>query len=406
MYAVDRIATGKSPFNGQRITMLDESSKANYQPWRQEEFNADIRVRKMTVVQRWMYKTLLQEAWVCSTRPHLPDSDDDLWMLADCESEEQWQENKTAVLRMFEKVQIDGVSLLVHKRIQSDWERLLEKREIKSEAGRVGAAARHSKISNRIATAKQPLADSCDSLPSKVKESKSQSKEKASTLECEEIVRELGQEENTMKATKQIPILCQTILGVKARLYPEQTLMIQALEAEHKGSAVINAFSDWAIEHKHDEIRNPIAAFLQDADDMLGGGPAKDIARSPEVQNLARELSYLSKGDIQFTDRHKSRLAQHLSDGFSVEEITAAFKEFLGGLDRSDSGNMKFAAKTFSETADQLAYAAGKRKKEAAALSALMESEKIRLEKEAVDDRARLAAAKPVEEVQEVLGEG
>jgi len=211
-----------------------------------------------------------------------------------------------------------------------------------------------------------------------------------------------GQEED-VKATKQIPILCQTILGVKAKLYPEQTAMIQALEAEHKGSAVINAFSEWALEHRHDGIRSPVAAFLREAEDLLGGSPARAVAKTPEVQNLARELSYLSKGEIQFDDRHKGRLAEHLSSGFSVEEITSAFKEFYGNLDKTDAGEMKFAAKKFSETADQLAYAAGRRKKEAAAQSALMESEKLRLEREAAEERAKRVAEQAAEVVEDTL---
>src|SRR6185437_2934780 len=213
---------------------------------------------------------------------------------------------------------------------------------------------------------------------------------------------EIGQE-NDMKATKQIPILCQTILGVKAKLYPEQTAMIQALEAEHKGSAVINAFSEWALEHRHDGIRSPVAAFLREAEDLLGGSPARAVAKTPEVQNLACELSYLSKGEIQFDDRHKGRLSEHLSSGFSVEEIISAFKEFYGNLDKTDAGEMKFAPKKFSETADQLAYAAGRRKKEAAAQSALMESEKLRLEREAAEERAKRVAEQAAEVVEDTL---
>src|SRR6185312_7602408 len=277
--------------------MLDESSKANYQPWRQEEFNADIRVRKMTSLCRWIYKTLLQEAWVCSTRPYLPADDEQLWMLSDCDSLEQWLENKQIVLKMFEKIEVDGVPLLLHKRIQADWDRLLMKRGVKTQTASSNSYKKwksepsketrsqrlaksrekgsHDKevwsllvdvCGNRCVSCEtstnlckdhiepiyqggddsiynlQPLCRSCNSrkgpeivdkrpvdweerlqnvcktsakslewLRTPAKESKE--KEKLKESESTEPAEDGGQENESMKATKQIPILCQTILG-------------------------------------------------------------------------------------------------------------------------------------------------------------------------------------------------
>ena len=40
------------------------------------------------VMQRHYYRALLQAAFYCSTRPYLPTSDDELWILADAGTKE------------------------------------------------------------------------------------------------------------------------------------------------------------------------------------------------------------------------------------------------------------------------------------------------------------------------------
>jgi uncharacterized protein YdaU (DUF1376 family) len=360
-----------------------------YFKWLWRDWRANKKVQKMDYIARGLYRELLDEQWSEGTIP------DDLPALADiCDCPlEVMETHWPAIEKFFEKTE-DGSFLnqkLEKQRTEQDTKRVKLAR-----AGRIGGLAKLNKTLEEEANASEGLAfaNECHIA----EQSRAIAEHTQSTPECEEI------QEPDMKAAKQIPVLCQTILGVKAKLYPEQTAMIQALEAEHKGSAVINAFSEWALEHRGEELRNPVAVFLKEADDLLGGGsPAKAAARNPEVQNLVRELSYLSKGEIQFDDRHKSRLAQHLSDGFSVEEITSAFKEFYANLDKSDAGALKYAAKTFSETADQLAYALGKRKQEAAKLAVLVGSEKFRLEIEAADERARKKAEAEKEVVEETL---
>lgn len=115
--------------------------KPLYQPWNEEAFRADERVYAMTAEQRWMYRTSLQSAFFCSTRPYLPDDDAQLWMLAGCKSRQQWDENKDVVRSMFTAVELDGVSLLSQKRLLADWNRLEEKRQMLAENGRKGRKA-------------------------------------------------------------------------------------------------------------------------------------------------------------------------------------------------------------------------------------------------------------------------
>jgi hypothetical protein len=115
--------------------------KPLYMPWSEEAFRADIQVMAMTTLQRWMYRALLQAAFFHSTRPYLPDEDAQLWMLAGCENEKQWERNKAAVRAAFTPVEIDGVRLLSRKRLVEDWTRIMEKRQALAEAGRKGGQA-------------------------------------------------------------------------------------------------------------------------------------------------------------------------------------------------------------------------------------------------------------------------
>ena len=56
------------------------------------------------------YMMLLHEAYLCSTRPYLPDDDEELSLMAYCESSEEWASVRGSVLGMFESKVVDGVS--------------------------------------------------------------------------------------------------------------------------------------------------------------------------------------------------------------------------------------------------------------------------------------------------------
>lgn len=120
------------------------NKKPLYQPWNEEEFLSDVRVRGLTCVQRWMYRTLLQAAFFHSTRPYIPNEDRILWVLAGCETIGQWRENKDAILEFFDPV--EDSKLLGNKRVIEDWQRLEELREKMAELGRKGAAVKRTFI--------------------------------------------------------------------------------------------------------------------------------------------------------------------------------------------------------------------------------------------------------------------
>jgi hypothetical protein len=123
-------------------SILRDNSKALYQPWREEAFRADEYVQALTPVEKWMLRALLQAAFVCSQRPYLPDDDGRLWILAGCESREQWDQHKAAVRSMFTPVERNGERLLSQKKLIEDWDRIHEAHTARVEAGRKGGRAK------------------------------------------------------------------------------------------------------------------------------------------------------------------------------------------------------------------------------------------------------------------------
>lgn len=127
-------------------SFLNDTTKAMYQPWREEAFRADEFVQTMTPIQKWMFRTLLQAAFVCAERPYLPDDDARLWAMAGCESPAQWKQHKDVVRARFVPITLNKQRLLSHKRVIEDWNRIQEARETRirsaSTAGKASAAKR------------------------------------------------------------------------------------------------------------------------------------------------------------------------------------------------------------------------------------------------------------------------
>jgi len=137
-----------------------------YQFWHEQDFSADEQVAYgMDWLQRHFYRTLLQKALICSTRPYLPISDDQLWLLADAGSKERWLESKSAVMVKFQQVQIDGVDLWAHKRLLRDWALLIKYSSKKAKAGRAGGLAKagyRRSASTNVAPEAEPIEDNTD----------------------------------------------------------------------------------------------------------------------------------------------------------------------------------------------------------------------------------------------------
>ena len=102
-----------------------------YQFWNDRDFWNDLYVsRVMTHQQRAFYRSMLQGAFYCSTRPNLPKDDLSLCALADAPSLEVWEENKPAIMVKFQetkmKLNAEWVEVWGHKRLKRDWLKLIE----------------------------------------------------------------------------------------------------------------------------------------------------------------------------------------------------------------------------------------------------------------------------------------
>jgi uncharacterized protein YdaU (DUF1376 family) len=147
--------------------MARKSAKLNgqeYQPpyqfWHEQDFASDEQVAYgMDWLQRHLYRTLLQKALVCSNRPYLPTSDDQLWLLADAGSKERWIENKPAIMVKFQLINIDGVELWSHKRLVRDWKKLvsIEMTEQKRVVRAVWPRLRRSRTRNSYKNSPNPF---------------------------------------------------------------------------------------------------------------------------------------------------------------------------------------------------------------------------------------------------------
>lgn len=144
---------------------LKPHTKPLYMPWSEEEFIADVYVRGMTPVQRWMFRTLLQNMFSHTTRPYLPNDDEILWVLAGCESQKQWMDNKAKVIARFSAVK-DNPELLENKRVVADWKNLSERRKQFSKMGQNSAKVRSTQVKPTLRTR------STESQQEKVREGK------------------------------------------------------------------------------------------------------------------------------------------------------------------------------------------------------------------------------------------
>lgn len=107
-------------------------------------------------MQRWMYRTLCQKAFVCSTRPFPPNDDGILWKLSGCPSRAVWDQHKESVKAMFVPSIVNAIPVLFRQRLDDDWAKLQGIRESRRESAgsRWGTESTGSR-SERLAAARK-----------------------------------------------------------------------------------------------------------------------------------------------------------------------------------------------------------------------------------------------------------
>jgi len=130
--------------------------------WHENEFMADRAVVRMRPHQRLMYRALCQVARYCETRPYLPDDDNELYILADADSIDQWKANREAILVKFQKVTVDGKPMLAHKRVLADAAQYEEWLAQKRGAGKASADSRRQRALDGRSTGAQQSSESIE----------------------------------------------------------------------------------------------------------------------------------------------------------------------------------------------------------------------------------------------------
>jgi hypothetical protein len=257
--------------------MPSNNKKPSYFPWNEEEFQADVFVRGMTPLQRWMYRTLLQSMFWATTRPYLPNDDEQLAVLAGCESLEQWVANKDKILRRFSVIENDGETVLANKRVESDWSRLEEKREKMADLGQRSAAARQQ--ANDGSTHVERTSGAClivaNGVPAPVTQRKSQStdteREKAQTSNtATDCVFSSKAKQNLGGDWSTIAIRHKRIFGRQASISHKEKYA--EFCARFSEEIVLECFEDWSQDAKDwvdsAGVKQPLFAFWKKLPDM------------------------------------------------------------------------------------------------------------------------------------------
>lgn len=305
------------------------SKKPLYQPWNEEEFRADVRVISMSPLQRYLYRTLLQASFFCSTRPYLPNNDEQLFQLAWCESKKQWDTTKVPILKMFTAVEISGEKLLKHKRVLSDWQRITKKRKALAKAGQKGGEA------NATARLKQGCS------------------REGKRREAKEKVRE--GEEIDVSFKNNITDTSLELLGVRISPDDSKWTDMNSYKRVKGQPETEEAFEKWAEVNQGNEIRYPLSEFLKVSERYF-----ERFTPKVDPKPLVLELAFLSDGGVTFTQKQSLEIAR-LLEVYPEADIKAAFVEFIGGL---DDYSRKFAAKDFTEKAEQFIYTQRRQKQQ------------------------------------------
>jgi hypothetical protein len=253
---------------------MDNSTKPMYQPWNEEEFQADVFVRGMTWLQRHLYRALLQASFFHGTRPYLPNDDEVLWVLSGAESPEMWEQNKARILKRFTPA-VHDANLLENKRVTADWERLMNKREKMSDMGRTSAEKRKAALSaspdasNIGVTGVVRVLSASSTSEVKLSEVKQSEEKESQASEFSVSSDSVSQEQNTGGTWKNLSIRHFRLFGGK-KPSVKFTAQYAAACLKYGEQIVLDCFDSWANGSaawiKSQNIEQPLFIFFKNLD--------------------------------------------------------------------------------------------------------------------------------------------
>ena len=292
---------------------MESNGKPNYQPWNEEEFQADVFVRGMTWLQRHLYRSLLQAAFFHSTRPYLPNDDEVLWVLAGAESQDMWEQNKTKILKRFSVPDHDA-NLLESKRVTSDWNRLLNIRETASSQGSAGGQRSAEVRRTKYGTAQpfKPLVITPSNAPSNAFEEKGSNVEACNVSEVKrsnEMISESAavtdscsdQERTQASDWKNIAVRHYRLFSKK----PSVKFKDKYFEAckEYTEEVVLDCFDSWSQGArdwvKRENVEQPLYSFFKKL--------PEEAADAVELREAVQEDDHRLTTEKQKADAQKQR---------------------------------------------------------------------------------------------------
>lgn len=199
--------------------------------------------------------------------------------------------------------------------------------------------------------------------------------------------KELEQEpdvEGKVRLEKELEKISLTILGIDT-FVPDFAKEKLKLYAEVYGKLeVIEAFQNWAESRRGEQIQYPASEFLKVASGLLQG--IITGRSNPEVDDLAITLHGMESSAPAATSKELAVLGAFLKEGYTAEEIRAAYLAHLGTLD--DYG-VKKAIKTFCDGAGRLLLLSNRRAAvKEAEVRAEIEQARVRAQEEVAKEAA------------------
>lgn len=320
------------------------NKKPLYQPWSEEEFQSDIHVRAMNPYERWIYASLLRSAFICSTRPYLPNDPKILWILGGCPDSGFWLTHKDKVLERFSLVNIDGIELLENKRVSEDWEKLQEYRSRMTEWGR------KSNENRKLKRLHMPVDVTTHASEADYEQDKIREVNISEEKESEEMRR------RTFEA-----ICHKHGLAPDPRGYSGWSDL--AGMCEGIGDRIVEAaFEEWASSQLSPVI-NPVSKFVKVA--PIWTKKISGVEENPRLEEFCDWVADKSDMHIIFNKIQKAEVSE-LLDKYQYPELALAFEKFYAIIE-NDLYQLKFGARDFVEKAPQILRTIQKRKAEAEA---------------------------------------
>ena len=164
-----------------------------------------------------------------------------------------------------------------------------------------------------------------------------------------------------MSIQKKLKKLSLTILGCQAERWDDTWDQVNELTDAFGERPVADTFQEWAESRKGEIITRPLQEFLKVAPGLIQG--ITSLKPKPELTALINDLAGISDGRVLF-DKEQQVAVGRLLAAHLPEDVKSAFRTFFDQVD-GDDFLVKRAAKTFTETAEQLLTLQVRRREEA-----------------------------------------